>query len=70
MGREVLLGPSLLRPRLSKDSGQWPRGAQACWGEPEPDLSELVYNDVQAVPLHVQCLCLVSCLQNLQWQEP
>lgn len=34
-----------------------------------PHLSELVHDDVQAVPFHVQRLRLVSRLQDLEWQD-
>lgn len=44
------------------------RGEQRVLSQEGPDLSELVHDDVQAVPLHVQRLRLVSRLQNLEWQ--
>lgn len=38
-------------------------------GKDATNLGELVNNDVQTVPLHVQGLGLVSCLQNLQQKQ-
>lgn len=62
-------------PQLTKADakGEWVlkmRSGQQTLGRESPDLGELVHNDVQAVSLHVQCLCLVSCLQDLKRQVP
>ena len=53
--------------------GEWAlrmRGEQRMRSQEGPDLSELVHDDMQAVPLHVQRLRLVSSLQDLEQQIP
>ena len=62
-------GPSHLARATAKGSMSCRRGRQRAGWE-GPDLGELVHDDVEAVPLHVQCLRLVCCLQNLERQVP
>lgn len=61
-------------PQLTKADakGEWVlnMSGQQMLGQESPDLGKLVHDDVQAVSLHVQRLCLVSCLQDLKRQVP
>lgn len=67
--------PGTSPPQLAKAAakGEWvlrTRDEQRALGQEGPDLGELVHDDVQAMPLHVQRLRLVGRLQDLQRQVP